>query len=179
MLIGLKIPRAADYSLFFLSQQSALTFLGALALFLFFQKWHIKTSKWINLAASATFGVYLIHDSEIIRPFLWHEVFRNAQYQDSVFLIPYSIIVIAAVYGACTCVDLLRQYTVEKLFMRLTIQLSPRIVVPIEKLIAASKNYVFGSTGRTSEDGEGAADTDLSRNISCCGSDAEKDGGDL
>lgn len=117
LMIGTKIPFASKYSLYFYEQQSVLTFLSALSLFLVFEKWELKYTKWINTLASATFGVYLIHENSIIRHLLWIEVFKNAQYQDSTFLIPYSIIVTAVVYVGCTIIDLLRQRLIEKPFM--------------------------------------------------------------
>ena len=93
MILGTKISIAADNSLFFYGQQSILTFLSALSLFVLFSKWDIGYNKMINTVATATFGVYLIHDSDIIRHLLWHEIFKNAQYQNSIFIIPYSVIV--------------------------------------------------------------------------------------
>ena len=75
--------------------------------------------KWINVIASATFGVYLIHDNNLVRPFLWKTVFHNAYFQDSILLIPYSIAVTAIVYILCTVLDLLRQRVIERPYMQL------------------------------------------------------------
>ena len=98
----------------------------------------------INIVASATFGVYLIHDNAIIRNLLWLDVFKNAQYQDSMFLIPYSIIVIAIVYVVCTAIDLLRQYIIEKPFILLVNRYSEKMVRPFEKALNIVKRIVFG-----------------------------------
>ena len=107
----------AKDALRFYGTQSILTFLSALFSFLMFKNLKIGYHKWINVIASATFGVYLIHDHPIVRPFLWQTVFRNASYQDSLLIIPYSIGAACLVYIVCTMIDLLRQATVEKLFM--------------------------------------------------------------
>ena len=144
MVLGTKIPLAANHSLYFYSQQSILTFISALSLFMVFQKCNIGYIKWINVVASATFGVYLIHDSNIIRYLLWHEWFKNAQYQDSLLLIPYSIIVVAIVYVICTLIDLLRQLIIEKPFMILVNRYSEKIVKPFEKVLIILKRGVFG-----------------------------------
>ena len=61
-----------------------------------------------TVAASATFGVYLIHDNNLVRPFLWRVVFKNASFQNSPYLIPYSIGVVILVYVACTAIEILR-----------------------------------------------------------------------
>ena len=109
-----------------------------------FFRWNIGYIKWVNIIASATFGVYIIHDSAIIRPLLWHELFKNAQYQDSVFLIPYSIIVVAIVYVACTLIDILRQYTVEKPFMIIVNRYSEKITRLFQSFFNTVKSFVFG-----------------------------------
>lgn len=144
MAIGTKIPLAASGSLFFYIQQSVLTFLSALSIFMVFEKCNIGHIKWINIVASATFGVYLIHDSEIIRHLLWREVFKNAQYQDSLFLIPYSLVVVAIVYVICTLIDLLRQRVIEKPFMILVNCYSEKMLRPFEKVLNIVKSVVFG-----------------------------------
>ena len=80
----------------------------ALCLLIGFRSLRVPYSKIINLMASATFGVYLIHDNNLVRPFLWREVFRNASFQDSPYLIPYSIIVVLFVYVLCILIELAR-----------------------------------------------------------------------
>ena len=144
MILGTKISIAADNSLFFYGQQSILTFLSALSLFVLFSKWDIGYNKMINTVATATFGVYLIHDSDIIRHLLWHEIFKNAQYQNSIFIIPYSIIVVAIVYIVCTLIDLLRQQIIEKPYMIMINRYVDRLARPFENLIDIVKNFVLG-----------------------------------
>ena len=82
--------------------------ISSLCLLLGFRSLDIPHSKIINLLASATFGVYLIHDNNFVRPFLWRIVFKNASYQNSPYLIPYSIAVIIIVYISCTVIELIR-----------------------------------------------------------------------
>lgn len=89
----------------------------SLTLFMGFVYLKIKNNKWINIIASGTFGVYLIHDDNIIRPFLWTKVFKNFQYQHTNKIILYSIVVVVIVYVVCTIIDLLRQKIFEKPFM--------------------------------------------------------------
>ena len=119
ILLGTKIPFFQNYTLFFYERQSILTFLSALSLFMAFMKKDLEYHKWINIIASATFGVYLIHDNNLVRPFLWLRVFKNAILQDSIIIIPYSIVVSIIVYTICTIIDLLRQQIFEKPYMKL------------------------------------------------------------
>lgn len=144
IVLGTKIPFAAEHSLFFYNKQSVLTFLSALSLFMVFYRCNIGYIKWINVIASATFGVYLIHDSDLIRYWLWQECFKNAQYQESVFLIPYSIIVAVIVYIVCTLIDLLRQKIIEKPFMILVNSFSDKIIRPFERMLNSIKTLFFG-----------------------------------
>lgn len=144
MAIGTKIPVAATYSLYFYGQKSVLTFLSALSLFMAFEKCNIGYNKWINITASASFGVYLIHDSNLIRPLLWHEVFKNAQFQDTLVLIPYSIIVVALVYIVCTLIDLIRQHIIEKPFICFVNRYSEKIIKPFKRIIDLMKCCFFG-----------------------------------
>lgn len=85
-----------------------LTVASALCLFIGFKHLNVKHSKIINVIASAAFGVYLIHDNEFMMPFLWRETFKAASYQDSPYLIPYSIAAVMIVYVVCTVIELVR-----------------------------------------------------------------------
>lgn len=71
-------------------------------------------------------------------------MFKNAQYQDSVFLIFYSIVVVAIVYIVCTLMDLLRQLIIEKPFMILVNCYAERMVRPFDAVLNIVKRVVFG-----------------------------------
>ena len=104
-IVNMRIKISADY---FLGMMRPLTLLGSVCLLLGFRRLNMPQSKFINIIASATFGVYLIHDNNLVRPFLWQSVFRNAVFQESPYLIPYSIAVILTVYISCTLIELIR-----------------------------------------------------------------------
>jgi len=106
--ILLEFPFLKLNALYFYSMMSFFTVLGTLCLFLGFRKLHIKNNKLINIIASATFGVYLIHEHFFVKPFLWQKIFKNASFQDSPYLIPYSICVVLLVFTVCTLIEILR-----------------------------------------------------------------------
>ena len=93
-------------------------------LFLGFKNLKIPYVGIINWVAAATFGVYLLHDSPYIRCLLWHDLFRNAAFTTSPWLIPFSIGAIVLVFAVCTLVERLRMlifgrwfdHLLEKLF---------------------------------------------------------------
>lgn len=108
----------AGHSRYFLGAEKLSVFLISVSLFMAVERAKVQFPAWIGLFASATFGVYLIHDNNIVRYFLWRDVAKNSAYQDSAFLIVYSVIVVGVVYILCTAVDLVRRYTVEKIYMK-------------------------------------------------------------
>lgn len=144
IFIGKKIAFFANKYLFFYGQRSLPTLLRAVFFFMIFERMNMKNNKIINTIATAAFGVYLIHDSNIIRPWLWKTLFVNAQYQESIMLIPYSLVVIVIVYSVCTLIDLIRINTVEVFYMKFINRYSDRIIAPIKKTINVIKMFLFG-----------------------------------
>lgn len=118
--------------------------LVSVSLFMAFATLQMKYHKWINVIASASFGVYLIHDNGIIRPILWNTLFKNAEYQDSLMLIPYSIVVVCIVFAVCTVIDLLRQIIFEKPVMMIVNKYADLLLNPINKLFTFFGNAIFG-----------------------------------
>jgi hypothetical protein len=96
---------------------SPLTLLISIELLIGFVKLKPYYNKRINTLASATLGVYLIHGNGWFGPYLWKVILKNQEMFSSNLLIVHAIISIIAVYLICSCIDLIRQYTVEKLFM--------------------------------------------------------------
>lgn len=118
-IMGFKYPVFSEYATYFYDMQRLPMVLISVALFIGFKNAKVRYSRLINIISTATFGVYLIHDNEFVRVFLWKVVFRNAEFADSVYLIPYSIMVILAVYICCTAVELIRINLFEKQYMKL------------------------------------------------------------
>ena len=85
--------------------------LCALAFFFTFQKLRLGSVGAVNRLASATLGVYVIHQTPAVMGLLWTGLFRTADHAGSA---GYALFVIAAVYLGCTAIDLAR----ERLVMR-------------------------------------------------------------
>lgn len=143
--LGSKHDISPFYPTYFYGQEKLTVLLISLSLFMAFATMRMKYYRFINLVASATFGVYLIHDNSLVRELLWMEVFKNAHYQDSLFLIPYSILVIIAVYVICTIIDLLRQKIFEKQYIMLVERYSDDLLTPFTKAVNVCKSVIFGS----------------------------------
>jgi hypothetical protein len=110
--------------------------LMAILLFLGFLKMNIGCKNIINVIASATFGVYLIHDNYYVRPFLWENVFSNASFSENRLLIPYSVMEICVVFIVCTVIELIRIYLFEKRYIGLLNSISNKISLYIERLFS-------------------------------------------
>lgn len=71
---------------------------------------------WINSAAAATPGIYLIHDNEIVRPWLWQGFVQANTHLESAFFPLWSVAVILVVFIACSCIERLRRLAVDPVF---------------------------------------------------------------
>ncbi len=109
-LLGLKFPFLGRpvIALYYYANQHLLTISIAFCLFVGFRSLRVKYSALINTIASATFGVYLIHDNAFVRRFLWLKLFRNAEFFGSRYFIAYSLAAILIVYAVCVMIELLR-----------------------------------------------------------------------
>ncbi len=145
IIIGTKISYVSTHTLAFYGRQSVFTLLSSLSMFMVFKNLNINYSKWINGIASATFGVYLIHDHSIIRKFLWIKVFKVASYQDSLLLIPYSIGVVLLIFIICTFLDLLRQAVIEKTFLNVIEKETANLIKSIKAVLTICRRITFGN----------------------------------
>ena len=143
-LLGRKWRILFSVATYCYGQEKLPMLLISLTLFMGFAAWKMAYHKWINVAASATFGVYLIHDHPLVRPFLWRHVLQNARYQDSLMLIPYSVMAAAIVYAVCTAIDLLRQRLIEQAYMRVVNTYADSWLKPFERVCGFLKQIVFG-----------------------------------
>ncbi len=124
-IIGVYINEMGLNSTKWYTIQKLPIFLLSLFWFLAFCTMKIRYHRVINILGSATFGVYLIHDNYDVKIFLWKDLFHNANYADTLFLIPYSIAVVIAVYLACTGIELLRMRLIEPCYIKLIKRYEP------------------------------------------------------
>lgn len=113
-------------------------------MFMAFVTIKIQYHKLINVIASATFGVYLLHENGIIRPLLWKTVLVSTQYQNSLLLIPYSIVSVTLIYILFTVIDLLRQIVFERAYMIMANKYLSVWLKPFVAIINFVKRILFG-----------------------------------
>ena len=119
MWVGYPIEAVNDGSLYMAPalENKIFVLIASTALFLIFLKRKEFSNKYINYIAASAFGVYLIHDNLIIRPFLWKTLLNTSSYYNSVYLILFAIVALVLIYAACTGIDFIRRWTVEKLWI--------------------------------------------------------------
>ncbi|QOW62084.1 acyltransferase family protein [Treponema pedis] len=84
----------------------------------FFRNLKINNNKYINIIASTTFGIYLFHDSDVGRQFIWDYIVRclDVQYKSPFFPI-LSVISSIIVFGILSGFDYLRHTLFEEKYM--------------------------------------------------------------
>ena len=142
LVLGTKRNELAVHAIDFLGMERFPILLMALFLFMTFAKLKIKYNKWINVIASATFGVYLIHDSSYIRYYIWWNIFKINQYQESRFLIPYSILVVFIIYVLCTGIEMVRKVLLERPYIIFVNKYVNLLINPLNKIYELS-NKIF------------------------------------
>lgn len=109
-----------EYYFFVNDANKLLAVTASVSIFVMFKNWKLRYVKLINIVASTTFGVLLIHaNSAAMRRFLWVDLFRNAEHYTSASFLPYACGVVLLVYAAAVCIDLARiRWIEEPLFER-------------------------------------------------------------
>ncbi len=118
---------------------------SSIELFLGFSNSKPFNNKIVNNVASTTLGIYLIHDNRIMRPFLWNTIFNNSKMFFSNFLLLHSIFSVLIVFIFCMIIDLIRQNTIEKLYLKILNKFLIKIKLFLEKIILKIKNLFFAN----------------------------------
>lgn len=96
-----------------------LAVLIAVFTFLFFINININYNKFINTAAASTFGILQIHaNSDLMRSWLWGNVFNTTYFYHTNMFILHSILTVIIVYVVCLFIDIVRINCIEKYFLK-------------------------------------------------------------
>lgn len=106
-----------------------------IGLFIIFLKAKITYRPWINVVASTTFGIYLLHDNRLFLHHMWDNVLATYQYYDSLVLPLYAIFVVALIFVVGMTVDYVRLAFIEKLVMKAITPSLDRIQSRVEKVL--------------------------------------------
>lgn len=95
----------------------------SLFIFYIFKDLKIK-SPFINWISSSMFGVYLIHDNNLIRPWLWHTSLKMDICMNSPYFFIWSIVVSLSIFALCIIIDKLLSLVYTPLISYLETKLS-------------------------------------------------------
>ena len=96
----------------------------SISYFCLFASLSIKYNKFINALGATTFGVYLIHDNNLVRGIIYKGFLLSNKKFYSYKIIIYIILVAIIIYITCTIIEIIRQ----KLFKIIyNLKLSKRI----------------------------------------------------
>ena len=137
-VLATKISMVNLPSTYFYEMQTLPVLILSVCLFMAFTTVKMKNCGIINVVASATFGVYLIHENHYVRNIFWQTIFDNASYQNTIQIIPISIVSVFIVYVICTLIELFRQLFIEKTFTKMT----DVLLVPFKKMILGARNRI-------------------------------------
>ena len=144
LFLGTKKEEWSTHAIDFFEIERLPILLMAITLFMGFVTLKMNYHKWINMIASATFGVYLIHDSSYIRYYLWTNIFKINQYQDSTFLILYSILVVFILYVSCNMIYLIRKKLFEKPYMLFVNHYTYYFLKSFKIICEMFRKWIFG-----------------------------------
>lgn len=83
--------------------------------FMLFSRFKFRND-YINAISGSVMGIYLIHDNDYLRYFIWRDVSPNYLYADNPYL--HSLIKVLAVFVVCLGIDMIRSETVGRLFKK-------------------------------------------------------------
>lgn len=108
-----------DQAYFFVADSNKiLALLTALSSFMLFKNLEIKQNKFINVLATSTFGVLLIHaNSDTMRHWLWKDVLKNVEVYNTNLIMLHAILSVFVIFFICSFIDLLRIRLIEKPFL--------------------------------------------------------------
>lgn len=103
---------------YFWRPNTVVTYVWSILIFLLFRKIKLK-SNILNIVASTTFGVYLMHDGKFVYA-LFYDIFKTYTYRYSRYLIVYILLTSLIILVVGSCIDLLRQW-VEKRVVKIVL----------------------------------------------------------
>ncbi len=123
---------------YFIGLNSILVLIASISLFALFKELKIE-SRGVNIIASTSFGIYLIHENYFVREYIWQILFKNNDYYNSSFLWLHALISITIVYIVGMLIELFRIYVIEKNSLPWIYNLYDNLEIKIKRIISRKK----------------------------------------
>lgn len=118
-LLSIKLLILKDFIQYFNNIQSPFILILTILIFNIFKNINIKNNIYINVVASSTFGIYLIHENVFLRNFIWKELVQGNKYINSPLLIINAIIGVICVFVICSIISFIVENYVVKYVMKI------------------------------------------------------------
>lgn len=99
----------------------------------------------VNRIASHVLGIYLIHENDFMRTWLWSNLFEKTNYMNSWAIILHALVSVVIVFSACLLIDYLRSITVGRISKKWLNDHGNRIVNAAKGLFERTFSYVSHS----------------------------------
>lgn len=77
----------------------------SIAIFHYFKDLSVSCNKLINYISPSVLGIYLFHDNNIVRPFLWHRIFHPYVFMDKYYMVCNLLIIVITVFVCSIIID--------------------------------------------------------------------------
>ena len=109
------------------NMETIVSLVMAVSIFVAFKNINIKENKIINTISASTFGIYLMHDHDFIRLFIWREFFKLKKFRKRLMFIPYSLGMAIVVFIFFSIIEIIRIRFLEKYYMKLIYKINPKL----------------------------------------------------
>lgn len=106
--------KSSNFYGWFIDGFSPLQLCSAILIFILFLRIKPFHNHFINLIASTTFGIYLIHANILLVDWLWNDVVNGVRFENEPFVLVYGILAAIAIFIVCSIIDLI----VKKVFYK-------------------------------------------------------------
>ena len=104
---------------YFADLNSALVLWVSVCLFWGFKQLNIRHSRWINGIAATTFGIYLLHDNNVLRKWIWQDTLQVSQFYSSDWFPLHAIGIVLFVFCLCGILSFMHIHFLETYYLRL------------------------------------------------------------
>lgn len=108
-IINMALNFVSDSSLY-----GPVAFVFAILSLIVFQQLKSKPIRAVYMISASTFGIYLIHDSEWLRRFIWDDLFKLYRLADSSHFVLDVFVVMLLTFISCSIIDILRKKLLEE-----------------------------------------------------------------
>ena len=129
-LLSAKISIFSNVIYYFNNINSPFVLMLTILIFTIFKNLNVKNSNVINKIASATFGIYLIHDNIFLKNIIWKQIVQGSNYINSPFLIINAIVAVIGVF----LISMIIYLVVEKLIIKNLVKILSKIYNKVKQM---------------------------------------------